>query len=112
MTIEVTWVIVYQVGVKWRFANRKLSRLYSQKDYTAGLPREVVRKFRMRVQYIDKATDLRDLRALKAHRFEKLKGQRSHQYSMRLNRQYRLILELEKDADGNAVVLVNVEDYH
>ncbi len=98
--------------MKWRFANKRLARLYSQRSYTAGLPAEVVRKFRMRVQFIDKATDLRDLRAIKAHRFEKLKGDRSHQYSIRLNRQFRLILELEQDADGNVVVLVNVEDYH
>lgn len=44
--------------------------------------------------------------------FEKLKGSRSHQHSMRINQQWRLILELKQANPKNVVVVVAIEDYH
>jgi len=50
--------------------------------------------------------------SLKSIHYEKLKGQRSHQKSMRLNGQFRLIIEIEKEPLGNVIVVVGIEDYH
>ena len=44
--------------------------------------------------------------------FEKLKGGRRHQYSMRLNDQWRLILEMEGKGHEKILVIVAIEDYH
>ncbi|MBX6316083.1 MAG: type II toxin-antitoxin system RelE/ParE family toxin [Isosphaeraceae bacterium] len=45
-------------------------------------------------------------------RFEKLKGNRSHQRSMRLNRQWRLIVEIKASNPRNIIVVVGIEDDH
>lgn len=43
---------------------------------------------------------------------EKLKGDRSHQHSIRLNDQWRLIFELEGKGAAKVVAIVSIEDYH
>ena len=48
---------------------------------------------------------------MKSLHYEKLKGRRAHQRSMRLNDQFRLILEIEIVND-RTIVVVSVEDYH
>lgn len=48
---------------------------------------------------------------MKSLHYEKLKGKRSHQRSMRLNDQFRLIVEIE-EANGRTVVVISIEDYH
>ena len=84
--------------------------MYCEPSFNAGFSRDIVRIFRKRIAFIVAAKDERDFYAMKSLHFEKLKGKRSHQYSMRLNKQWRLILELEKDVDGNIVVVVKIED--
>ena len=64
------------------------------------------------MQVIRAAPDERTFYALKSLRFEKLKGPRAHQRSMRLNDQWRLILEIQPSTPGNIVVLIKIEDYH
>ena len=49
---------------------------------------------------------------LKSLHFEKLKGDRTHQHSMRLNKQWRLIIELEGVAPNKLVAVISIEDYH
>lgn len=48
----------------------------------------------------------------KSLHFEKLKGNRTHQHSIRLNERWRLIIELEGEASHRTVVVVSIEDYH
>ena len=94
------------------FANRELDRLETDPDFNAGFSRAVVRAFRKRMQMIRDAVDERAFYALRSLHFEKLKGKRSHQYSMRLNEQWRLVLELHKRGRSTVVVVVDIEDYH
>ena len=72
----------------------------------------IVRAFRKRMQQIRAAADERDFYSLKSLHFEKLKGNRQDNYSMRLNDQYRLILRLEGEAPKKVVRLIGIEDYH
>ena len=58
------------------------------------------------------APDERTFYALKSLHFERLKGNRSHQHSMRLNRQWRLILEFDDSGSVKVVCIVAIEDYH
>lgn len=64
------------------------------------------------MQAIRAAEDERTFYAMKSLHFEKLKGNRSHQHSMRLNDQWRLILEFECTNDGKVVLVIGIEDYH
>jgi proteic killer suppression protein len=94
------------------FANQELDRLETDLDFNAGFSQAVVRAFRKRMQLIRAAIDERAFHQLRSLRFEKLKGDRSHQHSMRLNRQWRLVVELQKRGRATVVVIVDIEDYH
>lgn len=77
-----------------------------------GLAAPLVTAYRRRLQVIRAARDERDFYAMKSWRFEKLKGNRQHQHSMRLNNQFRLILELVGAGPSKQVRIVAIEDYH
>jgi toxin HigB-1 len=94
------------------FADDNLRRLESDPAFDAGFAREVVKAFRKRMQLIRAARDERDFYQMKSLHFERLKGDRSGQYSMRLNLQWRLILTLENRESGKVVVIVEIADYH
>jgi toxin HigB-1 len=94
------------------FKSSDLDRLETDSRFTAGFGPDVVKAFRRRVQAIRAANDERDLAAVRGNNFEKLKGARSHQYSMRLNDQWRLILEIRKATPKNIVIMIDIEDYH
>jgi proteic killer suppression protein len=94
-----------------RFADRKLERLEVDPGFRAGFGPDVVKQFRHKMAIIRAALDERAFYALKSLHYEKLKGSRSHQRSMRLNSQFRLIVEIEVDPE-RVVVVVSVEDYH
>jgi proteic killer suppression protein len=95
-----------------RFENETLKRLEADATFTAGLEGALVKAFRKRMQLIRAAPDERVFYAMKSLHYEKLKGDRSHQRSMRLNDQWRLILRLEEDETGKLVVIVSIADYH
>ena len=94
-----------------RFKQAFLDRLETDPDYDHGFPAAVVKAYRKRMQQIRAALDERVFYALKSLHFEKLKGKRDQQHSMRINDQWRLIIELERNP-GKVVVVVDIEDYH
>jgi proteic killer suppression protein len=95
-----------------RFKETSLERIEKDAKFDGGYGEAVARAFRRRMQMIRSATDERDLREMKSVRFEKVKGDRSHQHSMRLNDQWRLIVELEGEGQGKTIIIVGIEDYH
>lgn len=94
-----------------RFADRKLERLETGPTVRAGFGPDVVKQFRRKMAIIRAATGERALYASKSLDSERLKGGRSHQRSMRLNDQFRLIVEIETVGE-RVVVVVSVDDYH
>ena len=94
------------------FAEEEYDRLETDASFDAGLSTALVKAYRKRLQGLRSALDERDLRAIKSWRFEKLKGDRQHQHSIRLNDQYRLIIELVEHADSKCIRIVGIEDYH
>ena len=94
-----------------RFDDKDLEQVESDERETAGLSQASVKAFRKRMQMIRAATDERDFYAMKSLHFEKLKSNPNH-HAMRLNDQYRLIVELESASQGKTVVIVEIEDYH
>ena len=77
------------------FADADLDRLETDGRFDGGHAPAVVKAYRKRMQQIRAADDERVFYALKSMHFEKLKGDRDHQRSMRLNHQWRLILQIE-----------------
>jgi toxin HigB-1 len=94
------------------FAEAELDRLEVDAQLGSNLPDDAVRGFRKAMQALRAATDERDLYALKGLHFEKLKGNRSHERSIRINKQYRLILEIVGSGKTHTVRITKIEDYH
>ncbi len=94
------------------FADEKLARLEREFQFTGGFAAEIVKVFRKRMWFLRQAMDERDLYAAKGLHFEKMKGDRSHQRSIKLNKQRRLILELVDGNPEKTVRVIDIEDYH
>ena len=78
----------------------------------AGFSQAIVTAYRRLMQVIRAAPDERVFYNLKSLHFEKLKGDRSAQHSMRLNKQWRLVIEFEGVAPNKLVAVISIEDYH
>ena len=98
--------------MRFYFADRKLKKLYTEEKGAHRYPEGVVDAFFEVVAVIADAPDERDLYALKSLHYEKLKGKRRHQRSLRLNAQFRLVVEREEDEEGKLFRIVAIEDYH
>lgn len=98
--------------MKFIFQSKKIETLYYKEKGAKKYPAEVVDKFFSALAVIQAAQDERDLYALKSLHFEKLSGKRKDDRSIRLNKQWRLTLSVEKDASGNYVLILDIEDYH
>jgi toxin HigB-1 len=94
------------------FKTESLDRLETDADFSAGFEDAVVKAYRKRMQQIRAATDERTFYAHKSLHFEKLKGGREGQFSMRLNDQWRLIVEIQGKAPNKTVLIVEIIDYH
>ncbi len=79
------------------------NRLFSRK-----LPQSVQRVARRKLEILDAAEVLQDLRIPPSNHLEKLTGKRTGQYSIRINIQWRICFEWRK-GDAYSVEIV---DYH
>ena len=72
------------------------------------LPKDIQRTARRKLIYLDDAEDLQDLLAPPGNHLEKLKGNRSGQYSIRINDQWRICFKWVDNKTSN----VEIVDYH
>jgi proteic killer suppression protein len=94
------------------FDDDDLDRLETDAQFTAGFSQEIVRAFRKRMQQIRAFRDERDFSSVRSLNFEKLKGNREGQHSIRLNLQWRLILEVRGDHPCKVIGIIEIVDYH
>lgn len=94
------------------FDDDDLDRLETDTQFTAGYAQEIVRSYRMRLQQIRAFTDERDFYALKSLHFEKLVGDREGQSSIRLNKKWRLIMQIRGSHPCKVVGIIEIVDYH
>jgi len=95
-----------------RFKDEGLEKLERDAEQDAAYQAGIARVFRKRMQLIRSARDERDFYALKSLHFEKLEGKRKHQRSMKLNDQWRLIIEITEGSPNKVLWVVSIEDYH
>ncbi|GLS15686.1 type II toxin-antitoxin system RelE/ParE family toxin [Hydrogenophaga electricum] len=94
------------------FDDKELDRLEVDANFNGGFSQDIVSAYRRRLQQIRAAPDERTFYALKSLHFEKLKGDREGQHSMRLNSQWRLIVEMRGEHPCKVVGIVEIVDYH
>ena len=89
------------------FADRHTQQLY-ETGTSRRLPADVVRRARRKLEYIDAAARLEDLRMPPGNRLHRLAGDRAGQYSISINDQWRICFRYAK---GDAFD-VEITDYH
>lgn len=94
------------------FEDDSLRKLEEDPAYDAGFDRSIVKSYRMRIQYIRAAENEKAFYSMKSLHYEKLKGNLEGFYSMRLNKQWRLVFKYNKGESGKLVVVVSIVDYH
>ena len=89
------------------FANKRTAAIFKGL-YVKGVAGDLQRRVHVKLLLIEHAIDVGDLRTPPGNKLEKLSGDRRGEYSIRVNRQWRICFKWE---DGNAE---NVEmvDYH
>lgn len=72
------------------------------------LPNQIQDIARRKLRMINNSLDINDLRIPPANRLEKLKGELSDYYSIRINDQWRIIFQWE----NNDAYEIQIVDYH
>ena len=84
------------------------------RDFSAGKRSKAFSGFdrsaRLKLDRLEAATSLKDLAALPGNRFEALAGDRTGQYSIRVNDQWRICFEWPDGSPGP--INVEIVDYH
>ena len=89
------------------FADRRTKELYDA-GKAKGFPPNVGKRAARKLEYVDLATRLDDLRTPPGNRLHALEGDRKGQYSISINDQWRICFRFQ---DGDAYD-VEVCDYH
>ena len=89
------------------FADRETERFF-RTGRSRRLPAGILKRAAMRLTQLQAATKLEDLRLPPSNRLDSLTGNRSGQWSMRINDQWRVCFRLEA---GDAFD-VEIVDYH
>jgi len=89
------------------FKDRETEKIF-HREFSKKLPRNIQRKAMKKLWMLDAATDLIALMVPPSNHLERLKGNRKGQYSIRINRQWRICFRWRT---GNAFD-VEIVDYH
>lgn len=107
-----TILYVYCLSMEIEFAEPEMEKLAKDAKYIGKHSFAKIKKYRERINRIMQAMNRRDLYAQKSLRLEKLKGERKHQHSIRLNDQNRLIVEFVRKGQTEIAKIIAMEDYH
>ncbi len=89
------------------FKNKDTGAVFAGR-FVKGLNGEIQQRAREKLKYLDSAADLRDLMIPPSNQLEALGGDRKGQYSIRINKQWRVCFRW---SDGDAFD-VEIVDYH
>lgn len=89
------------------FRSRVTQKLFSR-ERVPSLPFSIQRSALRKLYLVDSARDLRDLRSPPSNHLEKLCGDYRGKYSIRINRQWRLVFRWK----GGHAYEVEIVDYH
>lgn len=107
--------ILLAFGDVWRyafamiksFADRETERIF-HREFSRRLPHDIQHRARIKLEVLDAAEVIDDLRIPPSNHLERLFGDREGQHSIRINRQWRICF---KWREGD-VYEVEIVDYH
>jgi toxin HigB-1 len=94
------------------FADDELALIETDQAGVTRLSVAVIKSARRKLTVLRAAVDDRSLRNWKSLHYEKLRGDREGQRSIRLNDQFRMTFELDEETDPQTVTILSIEDYH
>lgn len=98
--------------MKIEFRDKALALIRTDRAAETKLPFPVIKSCRDKLVFLEAAPDERTIRNWKSLRYEKLKGDREGQRSIRINDQWRLVFELDEASNPATIIVLTVEDYH
>lgn len=94
------------------FADHRLALIETDEAGSTQLPVGIIKSARRKLAVLRAAVDDRSLRNWKSLHYEKLKGDREGQRSVRLNREVRMIFTLDEETEPKTITILEIEDYH
>lgn len=94
------------------FDDDELASIETDEAGLTRLPVGVIKSARRKLTVLRAAIDDRSLRNWKSLHYEKLRGDREGQRSIRLNDQYRMVFELDEETEPQTITILKIEDYH
>ena len=94
------------------FRDKDLALVETDRAAETRLPVAVINSLRDKLVVIRAAPDERTLRNWRSLHYEKLKGERSGERSIRINKQWRLVFTIDTSRTPNKITVLGVEDYH
>ena len=94
------------------FLDERLAWIETEHPERSGVPPTLIPTLRKKLHFIRNAPDERTLREWKSLHYEKLKGDRAGQRSIRLNDRMRLVFEIDDQTRPPTIRVHGVEDYH
>lgn len=99
--------------MRLEFDDDDLRRLYEEPDFVIKqFGSDLTKAYRKKVGFLIAAESELDLRNYKSLHYEKLIGDRTGQHSIRLNKQWRLLLQVQTDEQGRLLIIIEIIDYH
>ena len=98
--------------MKIEFRDKHLAMIRTDRAAETKLPFTVIRSCRDKLVFLEAAPDERTLRNWRSLRYERLKGDREGQRSIRINDQWRLVFVLNEAVTPSTIVVLEIEDYH
>ncbi|WP_294959096.1 type II toxin-antitoxin system RelE/ParE family toxin [Sulfurovum sp.] len=89
------------------FNCKETHKIY-RREFSKKLPQDIQRTAYKKLLMIEASIDVNDLKIPPANRLEKLSGNREGQYSIRINKQYRICFRW----DNGSAFDVEIVDYH
>lgn len=89
------------------FGNKETEKIYIM-GKSRKYPQTIIKTALRKLDYLNAAKNINDLKIPPANRLELLKGEYKNMYSIRINKQYRIIFSFQDSNASN----VEVIDYH
>ena len=89
------------------FKDREAEKIF-KREFSRKIPTDIQEIALRKLRMLNRSINLNDLKIPPANRLEKLKGNRTGQYSIRINDQWRICFEWHQ----NESFKVEIVDYH
>lgn len=99
--------------MRFRFITKKSRELYEENKGGEKYPPGIVDAFFDVVNLLGEIQDEKELWKFKSLNFERLHGKLKEFFSLRLNKQYRLLVKILEDKNGQKFFeIAYIDDYH